>query len=218
MKEHHSSSHTENDPWTSRTDLYDRFAAVAESEMRHATDAMLDAVQAGPGTRLLDLACGPGHATAAARARGAHALGLDITPGMIENARRRFPETEFRVGDMLAPPQGPWDAITCRLGAHHVDGSWATIAWRILAPGGRIAIAELGADDQTSRDKGMRPDTHWVRLLEDAGFEDVTVTTRSLRLGTLAARDPLLAGMAQHGQSSLLRDGPIYIISGRKLQ
>lgn len=216
MRRHDPASHGDADCWTGKADWYDRVAEVVEPEMRRATDAMLDAVRAGPGTRLLDLACGPGYTTAAARERGAEAMGLDVAPGMIENARRRFPESRFSLGDMRAPPAGPWDAITCRLGAHHAEESWIAAAWSVLAPGGRMAIAEFGAEDQASRDRGMRPPSHWVRLFEAAGFEDVAVTTRALRLGALAARDPVLAAMAQKGHGSPFRDGPVHVVSGRK--
>ena len=201
------------DSWQERAEQYDRVIDILEQEMRHITEAMLDAARAGPGTRLLDMACGPGHVTAAAQAKGAEALGIDITPAMVEAARRRFPDSRFEVGDMLDPPRGPWDAITCRLGAHHVDDSWMEAAWRVLAPGGRIAIAELDPTDDTSRDNGMRSPSEWTHLLQDAGFKDVAVTTCTPRLWTLAAREPRLAAMAQEGH---FHDGPVYIITGSK--
>lgn len=209
-----ASHHHAADSWQERAERYDRVIDVLEQEMRHITEAMLDAARAGPGTRLLDMACGPGHVAAAAQARGAEALGIDITPAMVEAARRRFPNCQFMVGDMLDPPRGPWEVITCRLGAHHVDDSWMEAAWRVLTPGGRIAIAELDPTDDTPRDNGMRPPSEWTRLLQDAGFKGVAVTTCTLRLGTLAARGPRLAAMrAQEGH---LHDGPAYIITGSK--
>lgn len=216
MSHQDHASHHAAGSWAERTEWYDRVAEALEPEMRHATEAMLDAVRAGPGIRLLDLACGPGHSTAAAHARGAEALGIDVTPAMVEAARRRFPHSRFLVGDMLAPPQGPWDAITCRLGAHHVDDGWMNAAWRVLAPGGRIAIAEFGPTDDRSRDNGMRPPSDWARLLEAAGFDDVAVMPRKLHLATLAARHPMLAAMAQEGHGGHPHDGPVYVITGSK--
>ncbi len=187
--------------------------ALVEPELRKATDAMLDTVQAGPGARLLDLACGPGHTTAAAQLRGASALGLDITPAMVAAARSRFPDSHFEVGDMLAPPPGPWDAITCRFGAHHADAAWFQAAWRVLKPGGRIAIAELGPTNDESRENGMQEPSAWVRLLQDAGFGAVAVTTLTLDLHPLAASDPELATMLHEGP---FQGGRVFIISGCK--
>lgn len=215
MSHHHDAASPHSvEAWQVRAAQYDRMSEVIEPEMRRATEAMLDAVGAGPRTRLLDLACGPGHTTAAAQARGSDVLGVDVTPGMIEAARRRFPACRFAVGDMLDPPPGPWDAVTCRLGAHHVDDAWAKAVWRVLVPGGRLAVAEWAPTDEASRAKGMRAPETWVRLLESAGFEAITIATEVLLLGTMAARDPRLADPLARG--SHLRDGLIYIISGKK--
>ncbi len=55
----------------------------------------------GPGNPVLDLGCGPGHTTAHLNSLGVRATGLDLSPGMIAQAKNLFPETEFVVGDML---------------------------------------------------------------------------------------------------------------------
>ena len=39
--------------------------------------------QVGPGTRVLDIATGPGYAAAAAAQRGAAVVGVDVAPAMI---------------------------------------------------------------------------------------------------------------------------------------
>lgn len=215
----HPHPHHAHDPsphaWEERAAWLEHVVEALEPELRHATDALLDAVGAGPGVRLLDLACGVGDTTAAAAARGADALGIDFAPGMIAAARRRFPGLRFDVGDMLDPPAGPWDAVTCRLGAHHVDARWMTQALRVLVPGGRLAMAELAPIDAESVKNGMRPASHWVDALEKAGFVDVDVATREVKLGTLAARDPLLAKARARGHGGGFHDGPVHVISGR---
>ncbi|AIC15518.1 class I SAM-dependent methyltransferase [Nitrososphaera viennensis] len=211
----HHHDHT-TDSWAERAKRYDDIIDLLEPELQYATEAMLDAVQVGSGTRLLDLACGPGHSTAAANARGAEALGIDSSPRMLEAARRRFPDIQFKIADMTNPPPGPWDAVICRLGAHHADDTWVNAAWRILVPGGRIALAEFDAIDETSRTKGMRHPSEWVRLLEGAGFVDVTVTTCILRLGSPAASTPNLVSTLRENQNTHLQDGLVYILAGRK--
>lgn len=147
------------------------------------TEALLDAVQAGPGVRLLDLACGPGHTAAAARSRGATVLGIDSSAAMIEQARQRFPALSFAVEDMAHPPAGPWDAITCRFGAHHAGPAWLGAAFRALRNGGRIAIVEnepLGAHDHG----GKVTASEWKRRLEEAGFVEVSVRALKVRIPT----------------------------------
>jgi ubiquinone/menaquinone biosynthesis C-methylase UbiE len=56
----------------------------------------------GPGQRVLDLACGPGHITAHLASLGLNAVGVDLSPEMVATATRRFPTVEFTVGDFLA--------------------------------------------------------------------------------------------------------------------
>ncbi len=61
-----------------------------------------------------DLGCGPGHVARYLHEQGVRVCGIDLSPAMIERARRLTPAVEFRQGDMLA-----LDAA---------DESWAGIA------------------------------------------------------------------------------------------
>lgn len=49
-----------------------------------------------------DLGCGPGHVAQSLHEHGARMLGIDLSPRMIDWARKRSPDIEFRVGDMRA--------------------------------------------------------------------------------------------------------------------
>ena len=66
------------------------------------------------GLSVLDLGCGTGQLLAALKpARG---VGIDFSSGMIDVARRNYPDLEFRVGDIedpsvLAALDGPFDVI-----------------------------------------------------------------------------------------------------------
>src|SRR5258708_15388324 len=60
---------------------------------------MLDAARVARGTRLLDVASGPGFLAGAAASRGADVVGLDFSSAMVNQARRRHPAIEFREGD-----------------------------------------------------------------------------------------------------------------------
>lgn len=167
-------SHDAHDAdWNAQAQAYALQADVLEPALRPVTEALLDAVHAAPGIRLLDLACGPGHTTAAARARGADAHGTDRSPTMVAQARRRFPDVAFTVGDMAQPPPGPWDAVTCRFAAHHAGSAWLAAAHRVLRGGGRLAVAEVAATPEAPA--GKVDGAEWRRRLEAAGFEGVTV-------------------------------------------
>ncbi len=101
------------------------------------------------GRGLLDLACGTGDITWLAARRGAHAVGLDITPRMIELARaksemaqngRERPRPHFLVGDMCALPlpAASFDIVTTGYGLRNVPDLPLAIREiaRVLRPGG----------------------------------------------------------------------------------
>jgi ubiquinone/menaquinone biosynthesis C-methylase UbiE len=107
-------------------------------------DPILDAVGAARGTRLLDVACGPGRLSAAAARRGCTVAGIDFAEPMVELARRCCPGGEFRVGDAESLPfeSGRFDAVVCNLGLLHFPNPERAIAEarRVLVPGGRYAF------------------------------------------------------------------------------
>jgi SAM-dependent methyltransferase len=109
-----------------------------------AIEPLLDAVQAGAGTRLLDVACGPGAAAAAATRRGARPIGMDFAEAMVALATRLHPDIPFRAGDAEALPfeAGAFDAVVVNFGMLHFarpDRALAE-AQRVLRPGGRLAF------------------------------------------------------------------------------
>ena len=113
-------------------------------------DALLDAADVGPGTRLLDVACGPGLVSEAAAARGATPVGVDFAPAMVAAARARCPGLEFAVGDAQALqfPDRAFDGVTMNFGILHLSEPERALAEarRVLAPGGRFAFTAWIAD------------------------------------------------------------------------
>jgi magnesium-protoporphyrin O-methyltransferase len=68
------------------------------------------------GARVLDAGCGAGQMTAELAARGADVVAVDISPSLIEIARKRLPidlhgRVAFHAGDMLDPDLGPFDYV-----------------------------------------------------------------------------------------------------------
>jgi cyclopropane fatty-acyl-phospholipid synthase-like methyltransferase len=57
------------------------------SDTDEFVEPLLDAAGVAAGTRLLDLASGPGYVSEAAAARGASPVGLDVAAAMLERAR-----------------------------------------------------------------------------------------------------------------------------------
>ena len=90
------------------------WAKIAEPQNRKLFDELLDLTGVGPGTRLLDIACGSGYAAALAAARGADVTGVDITPALLVIARERTPTGTFLEGgmDALPLPDARFDVVT----------------------------------------------------------------------------------------------------------
>lgn len=110
-----------------------------------AAPALLDAAAVGPGTRVLDVASGPGRVAAEAAARGAVATGVDLAPGMVALARGLHPGIHFHEGEVEALPfgDGAFDAVVCSFGLGHFPDPERAAAecGRVVAPGGRLAFA-----------------------------------------------------------------------------
>lgn len=120
---------------------HDHFGAVTD----RATAELLDAAHVGAGTRLLDVAAGPGGLTQEAARRGAIAVGTDIAPAMIELARKLHPGLDFRESsaDVLPFTDGSFDAVACAFGMGHFPEPERVIAEfvRVLRPGGIAALS-----------------------------------------------------------------------------
>jgi demethylmenaquinone methyltransferase/2-methoxy-6-polyprenyl-1,4-benzoquinol methylase len=102
-----------------------------------------------PGERLLDLACGTGDIAELAAREGARVTGIDLTPAMLEVARRRLgrPGVALVAGDMMALPASTAsvDAVTVGYGLRNVPSleiALAEIA-RVLRPGGRLLALDF---------------------------------------------------------------------------
>ena len=132
-------------------------------------EELLDAVGAGPGTRLLDVGCGPGTITAAAAARGADAVGVDLAVGMLALGRARHPHLELLEADAeaLPFPDDGFDALVGGFILNHLPAVETALAEaaRVLRPGGRIAVAVW---DRPERNRLLGELTAAVR---DAGVE-----------------------------------------------
>lgn len=176
------------------------FAAVTTL----ATNPLLDAVNLRPGTRLLDVATGPGALAAEAATRGARPVGVDLSPQMIELARRLHPGLDFREADVEHLPfdDDTFDAVICCFGLGHFPRPEAAVAEcvRTLLTGGRIAfswwddpsrqriqgifrdaIAEVGVSMPPHVPQGhnvyrFSNTGEFLRLLEGAGLIEVAIT------------------------------------------
>lgn len=150
---------------------YRAWSATYDSAPNGAFDfdepAVREIVEPLPAGVALDAACGTGRYAALLAERGHRVIGVDGSPDMLEHARRRLPEAEFRLGDLrrLPVPDDQVDLVMCGLALTHVpelDPVLAEFA-RVLRPGGHLVIADLHPERilrgsiPTVRDPAGRP-------------------------------------------------------------
>lgn len=115
-------------------------------------DPLLGLAGVGPGDRVLDVATGPGYLAAAAVARGADAVGVDVAPRVVALARRLVPAAEFHVADAatLPFPQASFDVAVAGFLLTHLDNPSAALAElvRVVRSGGVVALATWGTTEE----------------------------------------------------------------------
>ena len=140
---------------------YDRIAAeyvrriFDELQHKPLDRQLLDRLAAAieQGGVICDMGCGPGHVARYLHERGAHVVGVDLSAGMIEQARRLNPGIEFRQGNMLAldVDAEAWAGIAAFYSIIHIPREEVVAALRelkrTLRPGGYLLLAfHIGAE------------------------------------------------------------------------
>lgn len=168
------------------------------------------AEHAGPLGPVLDVGCGPGTTTAHLAALGVDVRGVDLSPRMVEHARRLHPGVRFEVGSAtdlrladacLGGALGWWSLFNL---PRVVLAEVVTDLARALVPGGQLLLGlHVGQQDvhRTSAYgvDGVRWTTHrWlpealVAVVEGAGLELVT----ELRFPARGAQPPQVLLCAQ---------------------
>jgi SAM-dependent methyltransferase len=144
-------------------------------------------LRATPGTRVLDVGCGVGRWSRRLAARGAHVTGIDLSPTMIAEARRRASaqplrgRCRFRVQDLQAlQTDEKFDLVLSVTVLQHILEAAAVRAalQRMvahLAEGGALILLEASprrsvvtCDSAVFR---ARPRSSYLRLFADCGLE-----------------------------------------------
>lgn len=149
---------------------------------------LLDRLAADIGTsgEICDIGCGPGHVARYLRDAGANVFGLDLSPKMLEEARRLNPDISFRLGDMLAldVPSGTLAGIVAFYAIVNIPEQSLHTCFaemlRVLRPGGLLLLAfhagpevireEILWDIPISMNFYLFDPLTIRRHLEDAGF------------------------------------------------
>ena len=115
-----------------------------------ANQRVFDELGVGAASRYLDVACGSGFAANLAHHRGATVSGLDASERLIDIARARTPDGDFRVGDMYALPfdEGTFDVVTSFNGIWNGCDDALREVRRVLTKDGEFGITYWGAYDR----------------------------------------------------------------------
>lgn len=152
-------------PDTQHDAVLERFNRTAEAYVQHGgqRDAAeklakrLEFAGVKPVDRVLDVACGPGAFVLAAAPRVRFARGIDLTPGMLRQARqfqreRGIENVGFDRGEAEHLPyaDGTFDLVSCQFAFHHMPHPEASLREmvRVTRPGGHLLIVDsLGPED-----------------------------------------------------------------------
>lgn len=143
------------------------------------------------GQPVVEVGSGPGHVTAYLADRGADAMGIDLSPEMVREARQRFPGRNFEVGDLRLltrpPTASAWAAVLAwysliHLAASELPDAVAALA-RPLAPGGWLVLGmHAGAEvrhldewfgHQVDLDFVQHEPAFMVEVVRNAGLVDI---------------------------------------------
>ncbi|HEV7974837.1 class I SAM-dependent methyltransferase [Amycolatopsis sp.] len=140
----------------------------------------------GPDRPVADIGCGPGQVTAYLDALGLSAFGVDLSPKMIEIARRAYPHLRFDVGSMTALDlaDGELGGIVAWWSIFHTPPEVLPVVFsefhRTLAAGGHLVVGFHVGDEHLRPERSyghpvtydaylFRPD-HITELLGQAGL------------------------------------------------
>jgi uncharacterized protein len=147
------------------------YATIAESYAEQRSDELTGqpfeswllrrVVELSDGAPVIEVGTGPGHVAAFLAEAGADATGLDFTPEMVDQARRRYPGVSYQVGDlrrlMRPSTHDGWGAVLAwysliHLAASELPPAIASLARPLRANGWLVLALHTGTEVRTVTD------------------------------------------------------------------
>lgn len=135
-------------------DQFSKQAAMFEASHRSAEAAIRHAIEASEVTgadQVLDVACGPGVLACAFARVASHVTGIDITPPMLERARKlqldtRVENVSWLCGDVFRLPfaSDAFSMVLTRYSFHHLEVPAVVLSEmvRVCRAGGRVIVID----------------------------------------------------------------------------
>jgi SAM-dependent methyltransferase len=206
------------------------FSAPPKDELArclHTFAHIVDRLNLGVRSRILDVGCGPGWLSELLARCGYDVTGIDISADMVRIAEERIAQIPRPIGEWIEEPAAefhtlpvrelPWsdrfDAAILYDTMHHFDDELETlrVLYRSLVPGGRIYLEEgvrppPGSDAERRLVSEMQEygtlespfdPEYLTEVLEKAGFIDVTRYVRVDQLYAIASEGDATARLAR---------------------
>jgi len=211
------------DLWSDRADAYRESAT-------HASGDDLDLVVAwcepAPGVTVLDVATGGGHVARRLREAGAQVVTVDAAPGMEPDA--------IAPADHLPFADASFDAVACRIAAHHFPDVLAALKEMARVARDRVVVCDNVFVSESSEEGDRLRDPSHVRnyavaewhsffelarltvaeetfMVRDTDFEDWLARTETPEADRVQVRE-LMSDRVQDGRLSL----PTVVLKGVK--
>jgi SAM-dependent methyltransferase len=193
----------------SAREQFGRRAAEYATSAVHSggADRAVERLNLKPDTIALDVGTGAGHTAHALARRSAFVLASDITPEMLTQTRRLAAEQGlhnlqpiFSLAESLPYREAAFDAVTCRLAAHHFTdpAAFCREVARVLKPGGKALLIDVVVpeneetaayinDIELHRDHSHIEDysaAGWRAMVEAAGLSVADAQVRTAELET----------------------------------
>jgi SAM-dependent methyltransferase len=145
------------DQFTRQATVFNAAAPIASED---GLSMIVAAGRPGPNDRVLDVACGGGLVARAFAPHVRHATGIDVTPAMLDQARKAAAEKglaniSWDQGDVTTLPyaDGAFTIVATRFSFHHFIEPLAVLKEmvRVCAPGGRIVVVDSCPSEDTAK-------------------------------------------------------------------
>jgi len=161
------------------------FAQAQAIRNQEALDRIVKMAEAGPEDTSLDVACGPGLLACAFARVVRHAVGIDLTPAMLDQAyktqaEQKLQNLSWHQGDVtsLPFPGEHFSIVSSRFAFHHLEQPLAALKemQRVCKPGGRVVVADMSPApekaDALNAEERLRDPSH-VRAMPLAELREL---------------------------------------------
>ena len=185
--------------------IADEYARRIFYELEHKPldRSLLDRFAAATSGRgeVCDMGCGPGHIARYLRDAGAAVFGLDLSPQMVEQARRLNPDIRFREGNMTALDLGDGSlaGITAFYAIVNIPEALLPQVFRemarVLAPGGLLLLSfHMGSEKLDVAEMWGRPISMNFFLFQPAAIQRA-MEAAGLEMEEVVERAPYAPGV-----------------------